>query len=99
MRSALGRDRSASPSASTGLLASEDFEAAFTDETEAVVSVEDGKVDSMAGSTSATPVQPMNAPSSTSGLVESKAIDSTRAQGKRAKKRKWQENAAKARET
>jgi hypothetical protein len=86
VRSALGRDNALSPPGAAGLLAEEDFEAAFSGEGDVVASVEDVRVTDKGG---------------TDGAGEAASPSSTTsppATGKRAKKGRRQENAAKARE-
>jgi hypothetical protein len=86
VRSALGRDDSPSPSATSGLLASDGFKAGFGEYVEVVASVEDSDV-----------LLPGRV-RSTSSAASSSSAGSAATLGKRAKKRKLQENAANARE-
>jgi hypothetical protein len=88
VRSAMGRDNALSLPGAAGLLAEEDFEAAFGSGGEVVASVEEVGGFVMSGAGRAGEAASSNLSNTTSPP----------ATGKRAKKRRQQENAAKARE-
>jgi len=94
VRSALECNGSPSPSGTSGLLASEDFEEAFAGDTEVLMSVEDQRVPARIDSNNAS----VSVAASSTASTKDASITSSPAIGKRAKKRKRQENAAKARE-